>query len=112
MSKADEFIESMKDEAGWTLEDLIAMGRLEPFTPPTLFLDVSLFDPANRAELIRTLWEHISVGAPEGFLQVHEGGPVLGVPDPTRDGYRIIYEKIGYSDRYVIEAEGVVVCHL
>lgn len=108
MTKADFFIESMKEQADWSYEDLVAMGHLEPFDPPSIIVPAHFLDPAHRADLIKAIWNRLSDVAPEGFVEQHEGGPLLGVPDPVNPGYKIIYEKI---DRR-IEAEGVVVCHL
>lgn len=64
----------------------------------------------DRASLVKYLWNKAVIDAPPG---VTEGGDglVLMVDDPTGNGF-IIYEKITYGDKKVIEAEGVVVCHL
>ena len=112
MTKADTFIESMKEEADWSFEDLVAMGQLEPVDPPPLFVPVHFLDPEHRTDLIKAIWDRISAVAPEGFIEQHDGGAILGVPDPVNPDNKIIYEKIIGLHSTVVEAEGVVVCHL
>lgn len=112
MTKADFFIESMKEQADWTYEDLVAMGRLEPFDPPPIIVPAHFLEPRYRADLLKAIWHRIGEGAPQGFVEEHEGGPLLGVPDPVNPGTKIIYEKIIGPNGAVIEAEGVVVCRL
>lgn len=64
----------------------------------------------DRAALVKALWNKAVLDAPPGALDGGDG-LILQLDDPTCDGH-IIYEKITYGDKRVIEAEGIVVCHL
>jgi hypothetical protein len=66
---------------------------------------------ADRAELVKALWVQAVVNAPPGALEGADGH-VLSVFDPIHEDGTIDYEKITYGDKSVIEAEGIVVCHL
>lgn len=90
-------------------------------TPFEEFLEALGFDidqgvlvipPAmDRVTLIKHLWNEAVLNAPPGALD-GEDGPVMVLCDPADLQAVITYEKITYGDKAVIEAEGVVVCHL
>lgn len=65
----------------------------------------------DRAALVKHLWNTAVIDAPHGALGGDEDGIILTLDDPSSDG-RIEYHKITYGDKVVIEAEGIVVCHL
>ena len=64
----------------------------------------------DRASLVKALWNAAVLEAPEGALAGGDG-LVLSLDDPQSDG-RINYEIATYNGKRVIEAEGVIVCHL
>jgi hypothetical protein len=63
----------------------------------------------DRVALVKALWVYAMTAAPAGAWD-HDG-PVLTLDDPTSDG-TIMYERITYGDKPVIEAEGIVVWHI
>ena len=65
----------------------------------------------DRAALVKALWNKAVLDAPPGALD-GEDGLILQLDDPTAADAHIVYEKITYGDKRVIEAEGIVVCHL
>ena len=65
----------------------------------------------DRASLVKALWNRAVIDAPPGALDGGDG-LILQLDDPTEEGGHITYEKITYGDKTVIEAEGIVVCHL
>ena len=65
----------------------------------------------DRASLVKALWNKVVIDAPPGALDGGDG-LILQLDDPTTQDAHIIYEKITYGDKQVIEAEGIVVCHL
>jgi len=65
----------------------------------------------DRASLIKALWQAAVVSAPPGALDGDEDGRVLSLDDPEGPG-QIVFEIATYAGKRVIEAEGVVVCHL
>lgn len=67
--------------------------------------------PVSRADMIKSLWNRAILDAPPDAL-TGEDGLVVSMPDPHNPGERIAYEIITYGTKRVVEAEGVVVCHL
>lgn len=65
---------------------------------------------SDRSSLVKALWQQAVLDAPPGAVDGPDG-LILQLDDPTSDGH-ITYEKITYGDKRVIEAEGIVVCHL
>lgn len=65
----------------------------------------------DRAALVKHLWNSAVIDAPPGALEGDHDGIILTLDDPASGG-RIEYHKITYGDKAVIEAEGIVVCHL
>lgn len=88
-------------------EFLDDMGRLAQIR--IMSFPESLLEPENRSELIKRLWQEAIISAPPGALDGGEG-IILELDDFT--GTTIRYEIKQYGDRQVVEAEGVVVCHL
>ncbi|TXH57007.1 MAG: hypothetical protein E6Q97_05320 [Desulfurellales bacterium] len=66
---------------------------------------------SDRTSLVKALWQQAILDAPLGALDGPDG-LILQLDDPTTDGGHIVYERITYGTKSVIEAEGVVVCHL
>lgn len=66
---------------------------------------------SDRSSLVKALWQQAVLDAPPGALDGADG-LILQLDDPTTDGGHIVYERITYGDKSVIEAEGIVVCHL
>lgn len=65
----------------------------------------------DRSALVKHLWNTAVLDAPPGALDGSEDGIILTLDDPSSDG-RIEYHRITYGEKSVIEAEGIVVCHL
>lgn len=65
---------------------------------------------SDRTSLVKALWQQAVLDAPPGAVDGPDG-LILQPDDPTGEGH-ITYEKITYGDKRVIEAEGIVVCHL
>lgn len=65
---------------------------------------------SDRTSLVKALWQQAVLDAPPGAVDGPDG-LILQLDDPTGEGH-ITYEKITYGDKRVIEAEGIVVCHL
>lgn len=66
---------------------------------------------SDRTTLVKALWQEAVLDAPPGALEGGDG-LVLQLDDPANPGQHIVYEKITYGQNRVIEAEGIVVCHL
>lgn len=65
---------------------------------------------SDRTALVKAIWQQAVLSAPPGAFD-GDDGLILELDGPTGDGV-ITYEKITYGDKRVIEAEGIVVCHL
>ena len=65
----------------------------------------------DRAALVKALWQQAVLEAPPGALDGADG-LILQLDDPTTPDGHIVYEKITYGQNRVIEAEGIIVCHL
>lgn len=74
------------------------------------YIDVDSL-PVSRADMIKSLWNRAILEAPEGAT-MGDDGLVASLPDPWEHDGRIVFEIITYGTKRVIEAEGVVVCHL
>lgn len=65
---------------------------------------------SDRTALVKAIWQQAVLSAPPGAFD-GEDGLILQLDDPTGDGV-IEFHRITYSGKSVIEAEGIVVCHL
>ena len=65
---------------------------------------------SDRTALVKAIWQQAVLSAPPGAFD-GDDGLILQLDDPTGDGV-IEFHHITYSGKSVIEAEGIVVCHL